>query len=109
MLHRYSDMQFVMNLEVEDFLRLAAKAFEKREEERAWDMWLQIYPDMVVPRPGSKKPLIKFMPFSKYLAGMKNPKMQISSKTNEEIAAQTARIREKIKAKKERGMKPHGV
>jgi hypothetical protein len=102
-------MQFVMNLEVEDFLKLAAKAVEKREEERAWQEWVAIYPDMVVPRPGARKPPIQFISFRKYLARMKNPKVQVSSKTNEEIAAQTARIREKIKAKKERGMKPHGV
>lgn len=100
MLHRYSDMQFVMNLEVEDFLRLAAKAFEKREEERAWQEWLAVYPDMVVPRPGSKKPSLQFISFRKYLARMKSPKAQISTKTNEEIAAQTARIRAKLKAKK---------
>jgi hypothetical protein len=103
MLHRYPDMQFVMNLDVEDFLKLAAKAVEKQVEERVWQEWLAVYPDMVVPRPGSKKPPLQFISFNKYLARLKSPKMRASTKTNEEIAAQTARIRAKLKAKQEGG------
>lgn len=46
--------------------RLLRKAARKREEQKAWDMWLSVYPHMVVPAPMADKPAIKFLPFSKF-------------------------------------------
>lgn len=46
LLHRYGDMQFIMNMRVPDFLLLIAKAKEKEQEERYFQQWVVQLPHM---------------------------------------------------------------
>ena len=59
MLHQYYDFQYVLRLPVSNITRLLTKAFKKREEEKAWDMWVARYPYM------DKKNFISFNDFLK--------------------------------------------
>lgn len=90
LLFRYSNMEYILNLDIIEGILLINKAFEKREERKAWDMWLTLYPNMNEE---------KFMPFSEFhdLLTGKN----LSTKSKEEIIAECEEI--EIKAQKKRG------
>lgn len=60
------------------------EAMEEKTERMAYERWLSVYPYMVVPTNGAKKPLLKLTPFSEYYRKVKNPK-QKEERTNEEI------------------------
>ena len=61
------------------------------QEDRAWQMWLQIYPDMIIPQPMSKNPAIQFIPFSEFLKSVTIK--HVSQKPKEEILKDVENIR----------------
>lgn len=65
---------------------LLEKAFEREQEQRAWQQWLLLYPHMAIPSPHTKnnKPLIPFQPFSEFY---RKATQKISVRTDEEILA----------------------
>lgn len=46
LLKRYSNIDYVMNLDFQDGIDLINKATEKVDEERHWDVWLIMYTNM---------------------------------------------------------------
>jgi len=80
-------MNFILSLEIDEFLSLIEKAFEKQEEGRARDMWLMKYQHM-----DSKN----FMPFSQFFRLQKQPKV---NRPKEEILKEAERIRASIRDK----------
>lgn len=63
------------------------RELEKKEESKAWEMWLTLYPKMNNEN---------FMPFSEYLRKLKNP---ISQRPKEDILAEAEAIRASIRDK----------
>ncbi|WP_132371562.1 hypothetical protein [Melghiribacillus thermohalophilus] len=52
------------------------KAFKKQEEKRAWDMWIQLYPEMLLPHPMGKEPRMKFISFEEFLKKVTKPEVK---------------------------------
>jgi hypothetical protein len=94
LLCRYQDMNFIMSLDPVDVIGLIAKAEEKREEEKAWQMWVQLYPNMIIPRPFAKDPALKFIPFSDFYKKMTQP---ISQRPAEDILKEAEEIRKRAR------------
>lgn len=59
LLNRYKDVDFVFNLAWNNGIELINKAIEKRNEQRDWEMWISVYPNM------DKKTFISFEKFRK--------------------------------------------
>lgn len=57
LLHRYSSIDYVNNLFWQDAINLINKALEKTAEQKDWDMWISIFPDM------DKKTFVSFDEF----------------------------------------------
>ena len=74
-------------MDISDGLALLNEAREKREEEKAWQMWLAKFPYM------DKK---TFIPFSEFYQKMSIPH-HISQRTTEEILADAYAIRARLK------------
>ena len=79
--------------------RLLLKAIGQREEQKAWDMWLVLYPHMILPQPGAKKPMLKFQPFSKFLGKLRGPQTENTDLTTEEIIAKFEDVRKRHQKK----------
>lgn len=77
-----------MSLDVVEFVGLINKALEKKEENRYWEMWLTLYPNM------NKE---NFMPFSEFFIKQTKP---ISKRPKEDILEEVERIRASIREKK---------
>ena len=73
---RYSDINFILNLEIDDGIELIIKAYEEKEKDKAWNMWLVEYNLMAM---GMKE----FKPFSDYYT--KQTKEPTKKKTKKEI------------------------
>ena len=43
---RYSNVDYVLNLSIDDFINLYQKAIEKEIEKRTWEYWIHMYPYM---------------------------------------------------------------
>jgi hypothetical protein len=71
-------------MDFEQGFKLIKKAFDKREEEKAWQMWLTLYPNM------NKD---NFVPFSDFYKEMKKP---ISKRPTEDILNEVYEIRKKL-------------
>ena len=76
-----------MSLDVDEFVRLINKSLEKREERKAWEMWLTLYPNMTKEN---------FMPFSEFFRMQKEP---ISKRPKEDILEEVERIRASVREK----------
>jgi len=87
LLHRYSDMDYILSLEFNDFLQLVIKAFKEREKERFWQTWLTLYPNM------DQK---NFIPFSQFYQDQTEP---INNRPKEEMLSEADKIRKKLKRK----------
>lgn len=73
LLTRYPSIEHVFNMNVEDGAEMIVKAYEKQAEEKAWSMYLTLYPNM------DEK---NFVPFDRYY----NPNRgKQETKTKEEI------------------------
>ena len=79
--------------------RLLLVAINRREEQKAWEMWLALYPSMVVPQPGAKQPSVKFQPFSKFLAKAQGVQPKNPELTAEEIIAKYEEVRKRHQKK----------
>ncbi|MGJ9383238.1 hypothetical protein [Salipaludibacillus sp. CF4.18] len=77
-----------MSLDVDDFLSLIKKAFEKQEEDRARNMWLMRYQNM-----DDKT----FIPFSQFFKLQTEPD---NIRPKEDILQEVEEIRAKIRDKK---------
>ncbi|WP_209121507.1 hypothetical protein [Alkalihalobacillus sp. BA299] len=75
-----------MSLPIKHITRLLDKAFDKKEENKAWDMWLVKYEYM------NKD---NFVPFSEFLKQTRQP--QVSVTTNETVEETFNRFKSKIK------------
>jgi hypothetical protein len=80
-------MSFVMSLETDDFIQLVSQAFLKREEAKAWGMWLMKYQHMDEQ---------SFVPFSQFF---KVQKQVINKRSAEEILSEAQEIRKSIRKK----------
>ncbi|MDW7673784.1 MAG: hypothetical protein SCK28_04520 [Bacillota bacterium] len=74
-------------------LEIINNAFEQKEKDKAWQMWLAIYPHMVVPQPLSQSPALKFKPFSKFYEQQKNPVVK-SKMSKEEIIDKYTKLKD---------------
>lgn len=81
-------MAFITSLEIDDFIGLIFKAQEKREEARAWGMWLAKYPYM------DQK---TFVPFSEFFRVQRQP--PIKARPAGDLLAEAERIRQAVKKK----------
>jgi len=79
--------------------RLLLAAVQKREEGKAWEMWLALYPHMTVPQPGAKKPMLKFQPFSIFLGKLRGTQTENTDLTTEEIIAKFEDVRKRHQKK----------
>lgn len=85
-----------------DGLKMIAKIREKEFENKAWEMWLSLYPDMVLPRKKVQKnkrvyhePLIDFMSFDDFLRRTKQPEV-VSKRPVADILQEAEQIQNKI-------------
>lgn len=72
------------NLNWIDGIELINKALEKRNEQRDWDMWISIYPNM------DKN---TFIPFEKFRATKQIQQNKNITLTNDEIIAKAEELR----------------
>src|SRR5690606_13564439 len=76
-----SDLNYVIKLPLSRITRLIVSAVKQREEERAWDLWSRLYPEMVLPHPlGGKEPRLKFISFDEFMRRLTAPKVQPAAK-----------------------------
>lgn len=57
LLHSTYDFRYILKLDIRLVTRLLISALEKREECKAWEMWLSLYPKMTTDT---------FIPFSEF-------------------------------------------
>ena len=99
LLSRYNNIDFVYNLSWIDGIELINKAIEKRNEQKDWDMWLTLYPNM------DKKTFISFDKFR----GKKQVKVINNTKlTKEEIIEKAEELR-KLHQGKHEGVVSNGI
>ena len=77
-------MTFVMSLPLDEGLKLIAKAREKEEEQRAWEMWLTQLPYMTKDN---------FVSFDDYYRRLRAPEINVKVVPAEEILSDVAKIR----------------
>lgn len=70
---------------------------KKKQEQRAWEMWIALYPDMIVPRPLYKEPALRFVPFSEFYDKQTARPQSVTSKTKEEILADADMILQSLR------------
>lgn len=95
LLTRYNNIEFVNNLSWQDGIKLINKALEKQTEQRDWDMWISIYPNM------DKK---SFIPFEKFRGKKQNLIKKENNLTKNEIIERAEEIR-KLHQGKHEGVK----
>lgn len=81
-------MSFVMSLDFEDFFKLINKMYEKREEQKAWEMYLMKYQHM------GKKDHIEFKDF------YQKQREPTEIRPKDDILQEVEAIREAIRKKK---------
>ena len=92
-------LEYVRRQPIPMVRRLLITALEKREEGKAWEMWLALYPHMILPQPGAKRPPLKFIPFSKFYEGQSAPR-------NDELTAEQIIVKfEDIKNRHQKRLK----
>jgi hypothetical protein len=72
---------------------------EEKQERRAWDMWVSLYPHMIVPAAMASKPAVEFKPYSEFYQAIKKP--LAPRKTKEEILKDVDIIRAMARSSKE--------
>lgn len=83
-------MNFVMNLDIDDFIPLILQAIDKREERKAWEMWLMKY---------QKMDKNTFKPFSDFFISARQKIEPVTKKSTDEILKDAYEIRLKIAEK----------
>ena len=89
-MRRYSNLEYIENLNIDDFLELVDLAEIKEVEEDLYKVWVSIYPHM------DKKSFISFEDFKK-----KNIRKQINKKAKPMSDAEILSMVNKIRLKKE--------
>lgn len=76
---------------------LLLAAVRSREERKAWQLWLALYPYMVVPSAYTREgtPLLKFVPFARFWDDLAGRPAALPELTAEEIIARFEPIKEK--------------
>jgi len=74
--------------------RLLTASVSNREKQKAWEMWLALYPHMLIPPPLVEKPALKFIPFSRFYKEQINPSSK-SELTPEQIIARAEEIKKR--------------
>jgi hypothetical protein len=84
LLERYSNIEYVNNLHWKDGIELISKAFEKRAEQRDWELWASFYPfnDGKV-----------YKTFKEFRGNKQNGKNVKRNMSNEEILAKAEEVR----------------
>jgi hypothetical protein len=93
LLCRYGSLGHVMDLPTTEGLELINKAFEKRNEEKAWQMWLMRFQHM------TKK---NFVPFAHFMKKAIRPTINDSSESTEDLIAMAEKIKAADKSPVER-------
>jgi predicted metal-dependent hydrolase len=95
LLSRYNSIEYVMDLPIIKGLELIQKAFDKREEEKAWQMWLMRFQHMTQKN---------FVPFSQFMKKAIRPIVEESSEPTEDLIAMAEKIKaaDQVKAPAER-------
>jgi hypothetical protein len=88
LLHRYSDMSFIMSLSAEEGIALYEKAIEKTIEHQVWERWLVDYAKMTKEN---------FRSFSDYLKDVTKPPQPKDNRTEEEIINDADNILKSLK------------
>lgn len=92
LLQRYSNIDYILNLNFQEGYELILKAYDKERESRAWDRWLIHYRYM------DKKNFISFEDFKEKLFP-KNTNTQVFI-SKEDMLKQAEEIERKITSKK---------
>lgn len=83
LLTRYHNIDFVLSLDLPQFVELLTKAYEKRDEEKMFKMWLTVYPTMTQEN---------FMSFEDYKVALKRP---IDTRSAAQIVEDTKKLHAK--------------
>lgn len=86
-MHRYSgNIDFVLESDIPDGIEIINQAINKVDEDKHWQVWLTMYPNMTEKT---------FVPFEKFYkrGGKEKPKSKVSNKTPEEIMEMANKIR----------------
>ena len=102
-MHSNYGFEYLRRQKINIVTRLLAKALHHREEQRAWGMWLKIYPYMIVPQPMEKSPRLKFTPFSKFYQAQTQPKED--ARTPEQIDTEISKVVNLYEIKKKKAKK----
>ena len=74
LLHRYHNIDYVMNLSWIDGIELINEAMEQKQDKRDWEVWLSIYPTM------TKENFIPFEKFKSKNISKDDVKKELTSK-----------------------------
>lgn len=88
-MNRYHDMEYFNKQPIKIGISLINKAIEKREEQRAWGMWISKYPYMTKD---------SFVPFSQFY-NQQTHTHTVSKRSTEDILREAEDIREKLEKK----------
>ena len=89
---RYNNIEYINNLSWQDGIRLINKAVEKNNDQRLWDLYCTIYPNM------DKETFISFEKFKK--PSVKAESREPEVKTNEEAIEKAEAVRRKFEMQK---------
>ena len=92
LLRRYSNIEYILDLEITEGIEFINKAYEKEIEDKVWEKWLIDYRYM------SKDNFISFEEYKKYFIS-KNINVE-STLSKEEILKEVEEIERKIALKK---------
>jgi hypothetical protein len=88
LLHRYSDMSFIMSLSAEEGIALYEKAMQKTIEHQVWERWLVDY---------SKMTKETFKSFKDYLNEVLKPPQPKDNRTDDEVIDDAENILKSMK------------
>lgn len=92
LLRRYSNVEYILNLEIAEGIEFINKAYEKEIEDRVWEKWLIDYRNM------TKENFISFEEYKNQIIS-RNIKVE-SNLSKEEILKEVEEIERKIALKK---------
>lgn len=93
LLHRYANIDYILNLPFKNGYELICKAFEKSVEEQIWQRWLIDYQKM------TKENFMSFTEYQEQMLGPLKLQQQYSQESKESILAQAEEILQKISQK----------
>lgn len=94
LLHSHYDFKHVLRNPIRHVKRLLIAALKKKQEDRAWQMWLMQYQHMTEKN---------FVPFSEFYSKQTASPQSVTSKTKEEILADTDMILRSLRKERPEG------